>query len=355
MQTTLIVILLSLLALPVCAQDRTAEPLRVGTRISEPFVVRAGDGSLEGLSIELWASVADRLGIASEFVETDLDGMIAGVGSGEFDAAISAISVTPEREREIDFSHAFYTSGLGIAVRAGSRQGGFLRGLIALMTPGFWVAVGSLALLLLVVGIIAWIAERKTNPDEFGGGVIQGIGNGFWFSAVTMTTVGYGDKSPRSAFGRLVALVWMFASIIVISAFTGTIASSITSASLAGEINGPSDLEHARIGTLTYSATADALIGRGVSARGYDNVSDGLAAVASGEIDAFVHDAPILNHAIGEAHAGRLVLLDARFNLSPYAIALPEDSPLTEDVNRAVLQTISTPEWREAVKRWVGE
>ena len=66
---------------------------------------------------------------------------------------------------------------------------------------------------LTVVGGLIWLAERKANPDEFPGGV-AGLGNGMWFAIVTMTTVGYGDRSPKTTVGRLLSAVWMlFATI----------------------------------------------------------------------------------------------------------------------------------------------
>jgi len=45
---------------------------------------------------------------------------------------------------------------------------------------------------------------------------------------VTMTTVGYGDKSPKTLGGRMVALVWMIFSIIFIASFTANITTSLT-------------------------------------------------------------------------------------------------------------------------------
>ncbi|MCA9299413.1 MAG: transporter substrate-binding domain-containing protein, partial [Phycisphaerales bacterium] len=233
-------------------------------------------------------------------------------------------------------------------------QVGFLRGLLALMTPGFWIAVGSLAFVLLIVGVAAWAAERRRNAEQFGGGVLRGIGNGFWFSAVTMTTVGYGDKAPMSLPGRVIALVWMFTSIIVISTFTGTIASSITAASLQSKVRGPEDLDRARVGTLSSTATELALRDRGISPRGFQTVEDGLEALESGLLDAFVHDAPILTYAIGESHSGVIRVLDARFDLRPYAIVVPEGSPALEGLNRALLEVTESAEWRAQVLRWVG-
>jgi ABC-type amino acid transport substrate-binding protein len=245
-------------------------------------------------------------------------------------------------------------SGLGLAVE---QKGGnsFLAGLAALMTPGFWIAVGSLALLLLLVGVVAWLAERKKNPEDFGGNVIQGIGNGFWFSAVTMTTVGYGDKAPRSIPGRFVSLIWMFASIIVISTFTGTIASSITAASLQGNVQGPDDLKRARVGTVGGTASQEALRDRAVNAQTFESVEAGLEAVAEGRIEAFVHDAPILTHRISEDWSGELRVLDAKFDFKPYAIALPERSGRLEAFNRTLLEVTNTAAWKASVRQWVGE
>ncbi len=357
--------LLLLLMVPVgiaAAQSETgdaapaaAEPLRIGTKVSPPFVVEREDGSLGGLSIELWNVIAEQEDVAFELVQMDLEGIFDGIVAGELDAGIAAISVTPDREARIDFSHAYFTDGLGIAVLAEEGSGGFLRGLRAILTPGFWLAVGSLAFVLLVVGLVAWLAERRRNAEEFGGGILRGIGNGFWFSAVTMTTVGYGDKSPKSPAGRAIALVWMFASIIVISTFTGTIASSITAASLESAVRGPEDLSRAVVGTLGGTASETALRNRGVAPRTFDDLDAGLDALVAGNVEAFVHDTSILTYAIGERHPGRLRVLGARFDLRPYAIAVPEGSPELERLNRALLAATQTAEWRASVQRWVGQ
>ncbi|MEM8836326.1 MAG: transporter substrate-binding domain-containing protein [Planctomycetota bacterium] len=354
-----LIAIVALLACHPCAFAQAGErpgasTLRIGTKVSEPFVVRNEDGTLGGLSVELLDAIAGLGGFEYQLIERELDDALDDVVSGELDAAIAAISVTPEREQRLDFSHAYYMSGLGIAVRADSGSGGLLRGLRGLMTPGFWLAVGSLSLVLLLVGIAAWLAERHRNPEEFGGGVLGGIGNGFWFSAVTMTTVGYGDKSPRTLPGRFLALIWMFASIIVISTFTGTIASSITAASLESRVSGPDDLPRARVGTLEGTASQTTLRARGVTPRAYETVEAGFEALARDEIDAFVHDAPILQYAASRSHAGVVRVLEAQFDLRPYAIALPPGSDRSEPFNRALLRVIEGAEWKASVERWIG-
>ena len=114
----------------------------------------------------------------------------------------------------------------------------------------------ALGLVLLIVGVLIWLFERRRNPEQFGGSVSEGIGNGFWWSAVTMTTVGYGDKAPVSTAGRALGLVWMFVSIITISGFTAAIASSVTVNKLQTRINGVADLPRVNVGSVANTSGA---------------------------------------------------------------------------------------------------
>ncbi|WP_320044731.1 ion channel [uncultured Desulfobacter sp.] len=73
----------------------------------------------------------------------------------------------------------------------------------------FLEVIFTLFMLLLLVGFLIWFFEKDKNREQFGGSPFSGIGSGFWWSAVTMTTVGYGDKAPRTVAGRFVGLIWM--------------------------------------------------------------------------------------------------------------------------------------------------
>jgi voltage-gated potassium channel len=57
------------------------------------------------------------------------------------------------------------------------------------------------------------------------GGHIRSVGDGIWWAIVTATTVGYGDISPATTEGRIIATALMLLGIGVIGAFTATVAS----------------------------------------------------------------------------------------------------------------------------------
>ena len=331
----------------------TDAALTVGTKTAEPFVIRNDDGSYSGISIELWHQIASRLGLAYELQETDLAGLITGVADSSFDVGAAALTLSAEREERMDFSHPFYRTGLTIAIRNEPVSGlwNMIRPFISL---SFLQVIGSLLLVLFAVGILVWLFERRRNQDEFGGSAAEGIGSGFWWSAVTMTTVGYGDKSPRTLGGRLVALVWMFVAVIIISSFTAAITSTVTVSQLQTPVEGPSDLPNVRVGTVANSIAAQYLQESGVSARSYPTISDLLHGLAENDFDAAVYDAPILRYRIKEDFAGRLTVLDVTFNPQDYGIALPENSPLREAIDRELLRVTSEQWWEDILVRYLG-
>ena len=212
-----------------------APPYRA-TRNVPPFAFPVEDGTWSGISIELWRKIAAELQLTFEFREVSLEAMIDGLSEHKIDAAVAALTMTREREEQIDFTHPFYNSGLAIAARTTSS--GWVQVLGRLVVP-LGKVIAGLALLLLVVGLLVWLFERHRNPEQFGGGTLRGIGSSFWWSAVTMTTVGYGDIAPRTVGGRLLAIVWMFTGIIVISGFTAGITTALTLSQLVSEIDGP--------------------------------------------------------------------------------------------------------------------
>lgn len=323
----------------------------IGTKEAPPFAMLDKDKQWHGLSITLWETLAKQLDVKFRYEEVSLADMINGVADGRFDASVSAITITHERERLVDFSHPFYTTGYGIVVpRANSSWWSILSQLASM---AFVKAVGALMLLLMLVGLCFWLAERGKNREEFRPG-IQGIGDGFWFSAVTMTTTGYGDMAPRTWAGRMVGLVWMFTALLITSTFTGMIASALTAERLEQRVDGPDDLFGITTGSIENSSAEEWLSSYGLAFLPYQSVQDGLDSVASGDVQSFVYDRPLMQYLIEKSYADTVVLVPGTFGREDYGIVLPAGSELREPLNRALLAYLGTSDWAAQQRRWLG-
>lgn len=334
-------------------QQEQTEQQTIGIRVAPPFVIQEDDGSYSGLTIALWEHVAGQTGVEYEYEERSIQGLFNGVETGELYASAAALTITSDREEIVDFTHPFFVTGLGIAVSY--QPAGFWQSMMSMFSLDFFWVLSLLLLLLLFWGFLVWVFERKENSEEFGGTAAEGVGSGFWWAAVTMTTVGYGDKSPRTLGGRIVGFLWMFTAIIVISFFTASIASSLTVTQLDSRINGPEDLPFVRVGALEQSATQVYLEEERIGATSYGTISDGLRAVEENEIDAFVHDAPILQYYTQIGFRNRVRILPNTFNDQYYGIALPLNSSYRNEMNQIILDYIASDEWNDLVNRYLGE
>lgn len=332
------------------AQDK----LIVGTKVAEPFVIRE-NGRWEGLSFDLWEKISSELGYEYEVREFDLEGLVTAVENQEIDIAVSPLTITADREERMDFTLPYLVTGLSIAV-AVKEEAGFLSLAKNLISMEFISTVGVLVFILLLVGFLTWLFERKKNPEQFGDGKSKGLWSSFWFAAVTMTTVGYGDKTPKSIGGRVISLVWMFTAIIIISGITAAIASSLTVGKLETKIKGLNDLYSTSVGTIPSSTAEIFLVDKRINYLAYDDVAKGLEAIANNNLDAFVYDAPIMKYLIKKnALSGKVKVLPNELEQVYYGFALHEGSKLREPLNRRIIDIISNPSWEDLQYKYFGE
>lgn len=330
------------------------QKLLIGVKESPPFVVKNPDGSWNGISIWLWKQIADDLDIEFEFREMELEELLQSVSTGEIDAVVGSLTITPERELKMDFTHSFYSSGLGVAVSSDSRSKMFLV-IQRFFSVEFVSVLATLIFLLLSVGWLVWYFERKNNPDQFGGKQYEGVLSGFWWSAVTMTTVGYGDKSPVTTGGRIVALIWMFTSIIIISGITASITTALTVTQLESSINSVNDLSSVRIATVSGSAAEEYLRNNGMRVFGYESLDDALIALDSNRVEAAVYDAPILRFLIMNNPNYNVQILPFTFQRQDYGFALKSNSKLREPINISLLNISMSDEWKQYIEKQLGE
>lgn len=337
------------------ATQPEARKLVIGTMRVPPFVLRGDDGVWSGISVELWKRIAAELKVPYEFREYDYDpeGLLRAVERHEIDAAIAAIPVTAEDEARFDFSHPYFAAGLGIAVRT-EAQGGVLAALSSFLTWQVLATIGGLLGLLVLIGALVWLLERRQPSPSFDRRPLQGIGDGVWWAAVTMTTTGYGDKVPVGWRGRMLGLLWMFASIFLISLFSASLASSFVVNRLKTGITGPNDLPRARIATVAGTAGEHWTGEQSFTSRSYPFVIQASKALQRGDVNALIYEKAILGHMIREYRWRELHMLPHTLAVWDYAIAVPSDSPIKEAINRALLKVMKRQDWKDVVQRYVG-
>lgn len=99
------------------AQAQTPETLRVATDATfMPFEFQE-NGKLTGFDIELVEAVAQKMGKKVEWTSIDFKGLIPGLLAKRFDMAVSAIYITDERKKVVDFTDPYYPGGLVMLVK----------------------------------------------------------------------------------------------------------------------------------------------------------------------------------------------------------------------------------------------
>ncbi len=339
---------------PAMAQDARQEslPLKIGVFEAPPFTSENDQGGWEGLSIDLWQRIVEELGRESTFQGfTDLAQLREALAAGEIDVILT-VPATQEYETMMDLTQPYFRSGYGIAVSANQSAGSWLSYLALVDFSRIAMLFIGLVGLWLIAGGSLYLLERRRNPDMFGGGFVKGTGQGVWWAAVTMTTVGYGDKAPLTLAGRTIAVVWMFASIVLISSFTASIAAALTTEKLLGKVRGPQDLPHVRVGSVSNSLPANWLEDRGIIAAPYDAVSDGIRAVDANNIDAFVFDVAVLKDTTNSEFPGRVAVLPQVVAQYYVGIGVAHRNPLREAIDRALLGVIASEEWERLLARY---
>jgi ABC-type amino acid transport substrate-binding protein len=355
----LVALVLALTALPAASAQTQPAPsvpdtVRVGVHPFPPFIIQNEDGSFTGLCVDLWEDIARELEVDYTYVRyTDPIGMVRALDFREIDIAINPLYVSSVRLNMFEVSQPFFISSVGVATTSITRSQFqvFLRNFFSV---DFLKIVLVLFGILLAFGTLLWAVERGENRYQFRPG-LPGLLDGLWWAAVTMTTVGYGDKAPKTQAGRTIAIVWMFSAVIIVSGFTATIASTLTVNSLAAKIERLEDLHTVeRVGTVNATSSEDYLVSHDVlPTHEYDTPMQALQALARQEINVVVYDRTVMRYLINrEQLDGKIQLLPVTFNKQYRSFLMPRGSALRQRLDPLLVRRINRADWREVLRTY---
>ena len=341
------------LLLPSPPQPAPAN-VRVATRIVSPFVIQDGN-ALRGFSIELWQEIGLRLGLKSEFVvEPTVQDVLQSVKSKDATLGIAAISITSEREEALDLSQPMFDAGLQILTRVSPSSNSLFNSIVAGVLSS--AALPILAVVIVTIVFIAhlvWIFEHR-HPS----GILTqrsyypGILEAAWWAASTLAT--QADQMPRTALARIVAVIWMFASVVFIAYFTASVTSTLTLKQLKGDINGPADLPGKRVASVSGSTSEEYLSQRHIDSTPFPKIEDALDALQHDRADAVVYDAPVLLYYASHEGNGKVQTVGSIFRRESYGIVFPTGSPYRKRVNEALLHIKEDGTYDRMFQKWFG-
>ena len=105
--------------------DPTFQPISAGklTVCSDvpypPFEFQDDAGKWTGFDIDVISAVASRYGLAVEVTKQPFDSILVAVGAGTCDVVASAVTITDERKKVVNFTEPYFSSDQGILVKAG--------------------------------------------------------------------------------------------------------------------------------------------------------------------------------------------------------------------------------------------
>ena len=96
------------------------ETITVASDIAYPPFEFTQNGKTVGFDIDLMREIGKQAGFTPEFQNVTFDGIIPGLGNNLYDASISAMTITEEREQQIDFSDPYFNADQSLLVRSDS-------------------------------------------------------------------------------------------------------------------------------------------------------------------------------------------------------------------------------------------
>ena len=217
-----------------------------------------------------------------------MEDILHGLERKDYDAAIGAITITPARLARVDFSYPTHRSGAAVAVRQNTGPMAALASYGSVLSE-LALLIALTFVLLIVTGVAMWIAERpmRSHNHEL---VVDSLRDGVYWAVVTMTTVGYGDKTPKTTAGRLIAVLWMLASVALVSILSTSIVSRMTAERVVGGLRvTEADLAGKRLAAVTHSSGAEYLDERHLRYAPFDELAAALTALSRGDVDAVVN------------------------------------------------------------------
>ncbi|CAJ0914337.1 unnamed protein product, partial [Mesorhabditis belari] len=252
-------------------ESRADRVVRVVTTIVDPFAMEKdecrdgnnrteclGNNKFEGYCIDLLDLLAERIPdfryeirisekTGSKRADGSWDGMIGELLNGNADVAVASLTINQDRERVVDFSKPFMTTGISIMIRKPENKETSVFSFMRPLSSEIWMYiifayVGVSVVIFLVSRFSPY--EWRVEETARGGFTISNdfsVYNCLWFTLAAFMQQGT-DILPRSISGRIASSAWWFFTMIIVSSYTANLAAFLTLEKMQAPIESVEDL-----------------------------------------------------------------------------------------------------------------
>ncbi|XP_012273725.1 glutamate receptor ionotropic, kainate 2 isoform X1 [Orussus abietinus] len=240
----------------------------VTTILSSPYCMRkasseklTGNAQFEGYSVDLIHEISRILGFNYTFrlvpddrygsfnKETkEWDGMIKELLDQKADLAIADLTITYDREQAVDFTMPFMNLGISILYRKPIKQPPNLFSFLSPLSLDVWIYMATaylgVSVLLFILARFSPYEWENPHPCNAQSDVLENeftLLNSLWFTIGSLMQQG-SSIAPKAVSTRMVAGMWWFFTLIMISSYTANLAAFLTVERMDSPIESAEDL-----------------------------------------------------------------------------------------------------------------
>ena len=252
-----------------------------------------------------------------------------------------------------DYSAPPMKWAISVMYRAPGSSNFFLSIFQLLAEPFFLNFLSFIFLWIVIFAHAVWLAERRCNAAEFPANYLAGIDDAVWWAAVTISTVGYGDKSPKSPIGRLIALVLILFGLAMFSVLAGHMAGRFVELSDAADVKSASDVQNWRLcgyAEAFEQAVKTVFVVRVIRS----HIWECGELLQTGEVDGMLMDQPAMAYyrAHNDWAISTPLVISPPLAEPTVGIIFPKDSPLRSAVSAEIVDYVGSRDHEENVLAW---
>ncbi|XP_008586244.1 PREDICTED: glutamate receptor ionotropic, NMDA 3B [Galeopterus variegatus] len=277
-------------------------------------------------------------------------GLVGDLLAGTAHMAVTSFSINSARSQVVDFTSPFFSTSLGIMVRArdtASPIGAFMWPLHWSMWVGIFAALHLTALFLT---LYEWRSPYGLTPRGRNRDTVFSYSSALNLCYAILFGRTVSSKTPKCATGRFLMNLWAIFCLLVLSSYTANLAAVMVGDKTFEELSGIHDPklhrppQGFRFGTV-WESSAEAYINKSfpemhahMRRHSAPTTPRGVAMLTSDPptLNAFIMDKSLLDYEVSIDADCKLLTVGKPFAIEGYGIGLPQNSPLTSNLSEFI-------------------